>query len=300
MHQKYYDLYFRQLPSNMAKQLFFFFERITGHSDVPLRICQAQLVDNDAIHQTPLTMHYYFSCNRSYSPGLSTANENTAAIVSVEQEPMFTIDDKCPRFVIWPHSLSLNVSCTAIYRCATIASLPFAINEAIKWANCYKNIPPQLIVKVSIVVFDLDRTLVYCEELPKQGPLPGHLTVLQYARLHFDMVVLWSHGGTLHVHEQLQNIDFVFDLVLCLNEHESPAPKNLLAIYNHLPPNIRFYYAVLIDDSAYNWSREYDSMIIPSRMLKSLENLIRAVDNVKQDLLQIKKRNTSILTTVAI
>lgn len=239
----------------------------------------AETISDDEIKSVNVMLNYYFS-QRAESTLCTYDNLTNTANVMEHGQLMKSNGYREPRFVIWPAECPLDVNATCVYRCKSIESLPYAFEKSLKWATVYNQGPTCAIRHVSIDVFDLDRTLVYSDELPNCGPLPNYNFALAYARQHFDMIALWSHGSTLQVHEQLKAIDFNFDLILCLEENSKASCKNLLHIYNHLPKNIRFKFAVLIDDSVYNWTSEYNYMIIPDSQLKDLNNLAIAIDRV--------------------
>lgn len=278
LHQNYYNI-FKKMSSPNKNLIISIFCQIVTPEQLTGDAVMAVVVTNDEIKPTNVMLDYYFP-RRVENTICTYDNLTNTANVHKGGQIMKSNNYRQPRFVIWPAECELNTNATCVYRCKSFESLPYAFEKSLKWATLYNKGPLCSIRYVSIAVFDLDRTLVYSDELPNFGPMPNYEKVLQTARHHFNLVVLWSHGGTIHVHEQLSAIDFKFDLVLCLDENSKSTCKNLLHIYNHLPSNVRFTYAVLIDDSAYNWTPEYNCMIIPDRKLKTLNNLAIAIDRV--------------------
>lgn len=279
MPKQYFDI-FKRMHSPIKLQVYSFFGQVLSCEDVTGENVMAILVTDTEIRPETIKLDYYFSHNQVSGNACSFDNFSTTAPVPKNGQLMTSNELRQPRFVIWPEGTVSGVNATCVYRCKSLESFPYALQQSIQWATLYNNGPPCLIKNLSIVVFDLDRTLVYSDEFPKCGPLPNYELILKMARQHFDLVMLWSHGGTIHVHEQLKAIDFEFDLVLCLDENTESTCKSLLHIYNHLPANIRFKFAMLFDDSAYNWTPEYNCMIIPDRKLHDLKNLSIAIDKV--------------------
>lgn len=174
-----------------------------------------------------------------------------------EDMPLYSVDRNGPRYVIWTKSDPLSVCATCVDR-VDAYELYEAVRRARDWAFTIYHTK-------SIVVFDLDETLIdeRCRELQCADRL------LDFARNSYDLVVLWSHGSALHVDDNVQRFversqhgDSLFDLIL-RNGGEQRANKNLLHLYNFVP-NCRFSRATLVDDSAFNWTPEYDKLVIPN------------------------------------
>jgi len=184
---------------------------------------------------------------------------------------MYNIQDKAPRFLLWLDTdmHEPNVCCTAMYKCSNIGQLPIAIRVASDWARRYTIIPSCGLRNLRVVVLDLDQTLIDDNPIACKL-LKNYKNVLNTAREHYDFIVLWSHGSSLHVNNHVAQLGFNFDLIL--NEDESLRGnkyvqncKNLLNIYNRISTDCRIVYAVLVDDSPYNWTPEYDALVVPVR-----------------------------------
>lgn len=177
-------------------------------------------------------------------------------------ESMYNVIRRAPRYAIWHKTAPLTVCCTQVYR-VQLEDLYKAIEHALLWSTSMRlaeSISP--LHYKTVVVFDLDNTLID----DKCKKLKGTNKVLRAARSRFDYVILWSHGSALHVDENIQKLpDGIFDLCLCNEKsNDIPAPKNLLYLYNYFQ-NCRFgELAVLVDDSAFNWTPEYTDMIVPN------------------------------------
>lgn len=176
-----------------------------------------------------------------------------------EKTPIYSIEENGPRYVIWPCDEPLTICATYLDRIQA-CDLYQALQRAKAWAFNITQLK-------SIVVFDLDETLISSTG----EPLNYSYRVLERARSIYDIMVLYSHGSNLHVDEHLvkfqnaytDNNRPLFDLILSKSQNDHRSSKNLLYIYNFFP-NIRFKRAVLIDDSLYNWTPEYNNIIVPS------------------------------------
>lgn len=166
---------------------------------------------------------------------------------------MYNISSKAPRYVLWTKNDTIPICATCVDRIDEY-NISEAILRITDWANSmYIN------SSKSIIVFDLDDTLIDKENKKLQGTDE----LLQYARKHYDLLVLWSHGSELHVDEQILQFDTKFDLILNNKTTFSKlSAKNLLYLYNYFP-NVTFNKAILIDDSVYNYCPEYDNIFIP-------------------------------------
>lgn len=182
---------------------------------------------------------------------------------------IYNIAENGPRYVIWTLNDPVSVCSTCIDRVAP-GDLYAAAERARRWSY-------DIVCSKKIIVFDLDETLIdrNCNILGMADE------ILSAARRVYDLVVLYSHGSSLHVDENvakimhMRNYQHTFDLVLSNNMVDRRCPKNLLQLYNHFP-NIRFTFATLVDDSLYNWTPEYTKLIIPNKVstLKWALNII--------------------------
>lgn len=184
--------------------------------------------------------------------------------------PIYNIMENGPRYVIWTLNDPLTVCATCVHRISP-NQVHDAVDKAIRWAY-------NITVSKSIVVFDLDETLI-----DKHGNVLDYADeLLMVARRRYDLVVMYSHGSSLHVDEHAVKVlsrcsrkDFMFDLILSNNMVDKQCQKNLLHLYNYFP-NTRFTVSTLIDDSLYNWTPEYTKLIIPNNVntLKWALNII--------------------------
>lgn len=163
---------------------------------------------------------------------------------------IYACERKAPRYVIWTKSDPLSVCATMVDR-VNAYGLHDACQRAKSWASPVTR-------HASVAVFDLDQTLVD----DRCRPLDHADTALEYAKRCYDIVVLWSHGSSLHVDECLSYFDRnTFDVVLS-HDGAHKANKNLLYLYNYFP-DTSFTKTMLIDDSPFNWTPEYERMIVP-------------------------------------
>jgi hypothetical protein len=175
-----------------------------------------------------------------------------------ESLPIYKIDEKGPRYIIWTKMDPLIICATCVDR-IDYADIFESYKRLTDWLNLH-NIKEHK----SVIVFDLDETLIDNQN----NKLKCANTFLRHARNIYDLVVLYSHGSNLHVDDNVskfKNYQDVFDLILSNNTIEEPSNKNLLYLYNHFH-NVRFTYATLVDDSLYNWTPEYDRFIVPYKL----------------------------------
>jgi hypothetical protein len=204
--------------------------------------------------------------------------------------PLYRINERGPRYVIWTKEDPLTVCATHVDRIDE-QEVYAACMRAKSWAN------QDLLCAKSVIVFDLDETLI--NQHGKKYKNADQMLAL--ARNKYDLVVLYSHGSNLHVDQyvqqflntyemqqqdeqnnytqkfttrQQQQLQFcspittqpyetpLFDLILSKNPNGQRANKNLLTLYNYFP-NIRFDKAILVDDSLFNWTPEYTDFLIP-------------------------------------
>nr|WOJ45386.1 38K protein [Apis mellifera nudivirus] len=215
---------------------------VSGNKCVPVSVTLAPTYNNTRWHESGSSAHltsYHFA----------------------QPTPLYRILQKAPRYVIWTRTDPLTVCATCIDR-VTYSDLYGAVCRAKQWAHEIHNY-------MSIIVFDLDLTLINeNDEL-----LVGAIDALLYARQSYDYVVLWSHGSPSHVDISVNLIQrelykrastkTIFDLVLSNEIPDKVSNKNLLHLYNFFTDCI-FNRATLVDDSIYNWTPEYDRIIIPN------------------------------------
>lgn len=173
------------------------------------------------------------------------------------QIPIYRLDKNGPRYVIWPIDEPLTICGTFVNRIQD-DDLYEACERSKSWSTIISKTK-------SIIVFDLDDTLIN-NNTGKAFKYSHRL--LNYAKRAYDLVVLYSHGSSLHVDDKIQQFmtgpnGITFDLVLSNNTMDRRSTKNLLSLYNYFP-NTRFYKATLVDDSLYNWTPEYEKFIVPS------------------------------------
>lgn len=175
--------------------------------------------------------------------------------------PIYRITDRAPRYVIWNKEDPLTICATYIDRVDE-----YDLYEACRRAKDWSYL---ITITESIIVFDLDETLI-----DKNGnKLKCADKILDCSRNLYDRLVLYSHGSSLHVDEHVAKFNkSVFDLILSNNIYDKKSSKNLLYLYNHFPNTI-FTQATLVDDSLYNWTPEYDKMLVPYRV-STLQNLL--------------------------
>lgn len=193
-----------------------------------------------------------------------------------DHTPIYTISQNGPRYVIWPQKTPLTVCATYCDRIDDY-ELYVACMRAKTWSK-------DIMSTQSIIVFDLDMTLIDDDG----NKLENADQLLQMARLKYDYVVLYSHGSNLHVDEHVQQFENwhsehstsrdhhaqLFNLILSNNSDNGiRSNKNLLYLYNYFP-NTRFSHAVLVDDSLYNWTPEYNEFIVPATPTTSLKHAI--------------------------
>lgn len=223
--------------------------------------------------QSPIVLEPYFnSKSRSqdlispdYLRELITFEGARSDVTSYVFEKMilaYKIQRRLPRIIIWTRNERLSICGTYVIRADTLFELIDAIKRAVVWIN--STTFPRATRFCRVAVYDLDRTLIDDNNKILHGVVP----LLEYTRKVFDIIVIWSHGTTLHVHDnvtRIQNLlSFKFDLVLAQDEHkDTRSPKNLLFLYNYFP-NILISEAVLIDDSFYNYTPEYSEFLVPA------------------------------------
>jgi len=263
------------------------YDKIYVPADLPKDTSDIIVVDDSTcLRECDLLLERYYShrnyegSNKKYEHDVILNDaSNTSHAIPSNGIRTYNVSDKAPRFVIWNGDDDLSVCSTAVYRCSDTAMLPIAIIEAINWATRrYMHISK--ILHVSVIVFDLDQTLI-----TNSGDdfLENYECVLNCAREKFHYVILWSHGDSLHVDTYVSRMNFKFDLVLSKDKNNSQSCKNILYLYNYFGPEIRILYAVLVDDSPYNWSPEYNAMVVPIRGIRDIKSIALAVERVRSN-----------------
>lgn len=194
---------------------------------------------------------------------------NVTSYTFENRTPMYRIGERAPRYVIWTADEPLPVCATVVAR-TDVFGLYNAVSTAVDWSR-------NMVISrtASIVVFDLDRTLIDDED----RVLDGAVSALEHARSVYDTIVLWSHGSPLHVDKQANEFNRLgvrFDLVLSNAQSGEKSCKNLLYLYNYFTDTY-FTKAVLVDDSVFNWTPEYTHCIVPTT-LESVARIAYALD----------------------
>lgn len=162
--------------------------------------------------------------------------------------------DQLPRCLLSQTNESLDISTTQIIITDSITAS--TLNQISRWKQ--KFTPCKT---VSVCVIDMDDVLIDNENKLYKGA--AHF--IQNVNAIFDKTVLWSHGSSLHVDEYSNDIlreGGKFDLILS-RQHKCSS-KNLLHLYN-IFSNEQIKFAVLIDDTPYNYTDEYNLLIVPKR-----------------------------------
>jgi Protein of unknown function (DUF705) len=210
----------------------------------------------------------YFTAAPLNEPGVTRMPHWTTYQLRHEQ-PLYSIDRRQPRYVIWPADEPLTVCGTVVDRIPSADDLLGAVQRALDWSYTISE-------SKSIIVFDLDETLI--DAVGK--PLEDVQELLRVARNSYDLMVLYSHGSHLHVDESRYGLGFdhLFDLQLSNGDRDHRSSKNLLYLYNLFEKGIRFTEATLVDDSPYNWTPEYTRFVIPARGIRSVRNVPLSID----------------------
>lgn len=212
----------------------------------------------------------FVTLSKFYDQRLSSGSNPNVTTYYFEKDEMdmYRIEQRAPRYVLWTKDEPLPICATVLER-TDIYDFSNALNRAVEWA-----VGAVARRSSSIVVFDLDNTLIddSCRIMR------GVEQTLRYARSRYDLMVLWSHGSSLHVDENVNklmkaveetydDLDLNFDVILSNpgveNREFMRSAKNLLHLYNFFPQS-RFTKAVLVDDSVYNWTPEYTEMFVPT------------------------------------
>lgn len=228
------------------------------------------VIDNTcANYLTNVKLKKFFE-NTNYDSGIKP--EHTTYTFDNEI-PIYNIEENGPRYVIWTMDDPLTVCATYLDR-IEIYDLYQACERAKHWSYTIETAK-------SIIVFDLDDTLI-----DRNGnPLKYSQKVLDTARDVYDIMVLYSHGSNLHVDQHLLQFKTptrqiekpLFDLVLSKSKCDKRSSKNLLYVYNYFP-NVRFKNATLVDDSLFNWTPEYNRIIVPTT--QSIYQVLKFLDNI--------------------
>lgn len=179
------------------------------------------------------------------------------------EKPMiaYHIPNLKPRYVLWNKTDYVPICATVVHR-IEIYQIYDCIEKIIDWALCFN-----LNKNLKIAVFDLDLTLIDDDGIKYKGSD----YVLENFKNYFDKLILYSHGGALHVHDNVTKFETKFDLVLNNEVGRRTAPKNVLHIYNYINEGL-FTDAWLIDDSLFNYCPEYTKVITPKT--KNIEKIV--------------------------
>lgn len=179
------------------------------------------------------------------------------------EKPMvaYHVSNMKPRYILWNKFDYIPICGTVVQR-IEIYQLFDCIEKIIDWSICFN-----LNKNISVAVFDLDLTLID----DNNNKYDGSEYLLKNFKNYFDKIVLYSHGGALHVHDNTTKFDTTFDLVLSNEVGSHTSPKNLLHLYNYFKDGL-FTVAWLIDDSVFNYCPEYTKMIVPKT--KNVEKIV--------------------------
>ncbi|KAG8362564.1 38K [Fopius arisanus] len=213
------------------------------------------IITDDACQFTSLTLDPFYSKSLNQQSGI---DPSSTSYWFDEPQPIYTIRQNSPRYVIWPKNENLTICGTHVER-IQFHELYDTVRRAKEWSF-------PITEEKSIIVFNLHSTLIDDEN----KKLDYADNVLEYAANTYDFVVLWSHRSPLDVDDNIKKFtvgkktgEQLFDLILKHNSHSYiAANKNLLYLYNFFP-NCRFTRATLVDDSAFNWTPEYNKFIMP-------------------------------------
>lgn len=267
--------YFSQYVSDplVMNDILRVFATVQVHDRMETRDAKAFIVYNDTtILKKTLILEKYHKSQICKNDTFIDDCSLTTYQVPQSGTKMYNVVDKAPRFLLWlDNTYEHDVCCTAMYKCSNITRLPIGVAKAIHWARKYASVSDYAIRNLSVVVFDLDQTLID-DNRNDCKILDNCKHVLSTAREHYDFIVLWSHGSSLHVNTYVSRLNFTFDLVLSSNDYGKNAIncKNLLHLYNYISVDYRITYAILIDDSPYNWTPEYDMLIVPIRGIRNI------------------------------
>lgn len=219
-----------------------------------------KVILKDRCISTPVTI-------RKPYPQIHLSGDQPAMVSYSFKEPLksYHIEQSAPRYIIWTKRDLLPINGTYVNRIEDY-EITHALLGAIDWSMGYT-----LTKNASIIVFDLDNTLIDDEN----NKVIGADKVLNIARRKYDLVVLWSHGSSLHVDENVRKFTNIrFDLKLNCDTEKNLSPKNLLYLYNFFP-TYYFTKSALVDDSLFNFCPEYNLMIVPTlNNLNSVEHLL--------------------------
>ncbi|UDM55374.1 38K [Phenacoccus solenopsis nudivirus] len=296
------SLWSRKLEERMRKS----FNRVLRFSKLVFTPVNAYIVDNDEVSRCSLYLERYYEPDLSdyaLATASSTASTDddgrgrceqltlakryqdsadyTSAVVPKQGCAMVSLGaEKYPRFVIWPMKLELAVNANAVAFCrqGDWQDVISAMFMAEKWALPMTTKEPTM-TSVTCCVFDLDDTLINNDDDDRL--IAYTLDTLRYARERFDYVVLYTHGDERHVRGNVCVKRFQFDFIVNYErERERRNVKNVLTLYRYMKPNEYIQYAVLVDDSAYNWAHEYDDIVIPLRGNKTSRGIATALDRI--------------------
>uniref|UniRef100_T1JWY2 Uncharacterized protein n=1 Tax=Tetranychus urticae TaxID=32264 RepID=T1JWY2_TETUR len=202
-------------------------------------ITVANFLPNIATKATKTTAFSTCACTSSSSASSSTI-----------QHYLYSIERKNPRIIVWREGRPVKLCSTQIYissgkedaiKIYYTKILPYIKARYQKYINVLDDCSNQcltkqpisngnlLYVKKSIAVFDLDDTLI--DE--KNNLKKGALKFIESVKDRVDILVLWSHGGRIHVGEQLRKNEWsdTFDVALFNTDIDFLNCKNLLYLY---------------------------------------------------------------------
>lgn len=267
VHPSFYDTVFEEFNYKLKKNSFNLY-KLNG---IKYESKNAILITDEKVCEISLSLEPTFVQDTKTSGGVPSKTSYTFT----KSINMFTFDRRKPRYIIWPVGELIPFSATFVDRINSIGEIGEAIERAIGWSCKYNH----TLQRNSVIVFDLDKTLISRDD----KIFDNVDKLLLYARKHFDKMILWSHGTDLHVdrfvykfeNKYANSIKFkngdsilnLFDLKLTKKETDKEASKNLLHLYNYFY-NVTFdkSVAILVDDSPFNWTPEYSSLIVPYKL----------------------------------
>lgn len=126
--------------------------------------------------------------------------------------------------------------------------------------SLYNRFKQPLELQESVVVWDLDETLINDDGTPTSDKLEVYLKLF---RNHFKRMVVWSHGDPAHVFGHLNklNIKHHFDMVITRSYREEYGKNKgigyVLKCLNKKFKTTQIYYSCLIDDKPENFKNDY-------------------------------------------
>ena len=215
-------------------------------------------VINEKNECTPCYINLDLASCYSQKPRTGDYN-NVTSYFSSTKFTYYKLDDRRPRYLIWPLNITSPINTTYIDR-VDFYDLLDAFQRSIDWSLLWYRNSVSNVQLASIAVIDLDST---CIKHIDNSKIEAIDETLLFLREKFDILVLWSHGSPAHVEPEFFGLDgTLFDLILCNEARSQKGPKNLLFLYNFFP-KVRFSKAVLLDDLKENATPEYSMVVIP-------------------------------------